>query len=569
MKQNPIELANKVVSLLDKKTIEKITVDGPGFINITVKNKKIGEIGNFLNKHQDLGFEKYKEKETIVIDYAGMNIAKIMHIGHLRSNIIGQALVNLGRYVGHKVIGDAHLGDWGTPMGVIIALVSTKLPHLEYFDPSFKGDYEKIKFPYSVEELIKLYPIGAALNKEDAAFKEKAQQYLIKLQNKEKGVYAFWKKMREISIHYFKNITDWLNVHLDYWYGESDANDSTKKIAAELKEKGVLKLSEGAMVIQIPQLYKKNETPPFIMYKSNGALKYEATDLGTIIDRVEQFHPNKILYVIDKRQELTMFMVFNAANNVGIYNKDNLEFIGFGTINGKDNKPLKTRDGNASTLQSTIDDTYEAALKIVLKNRAETYSGDEINQIAYYVALSALKFADLSNSFASDYIYEPEKFSQFEGKTGPYILYTGVRIKSILRGNEGYENSEIVVTNEYEKRLIILLDKYADIIHFSFEKRNLSSLCGYIYELTNTFNSFYHNCPVNNANEYVGSFSVTRKINLDVEGRNNVVDIVPDFETKFYSSKDIKNSRLNICSLVLKAIENFANIIGIFIPEKM
>jgi len=533
LKRNPREIANEVLKCLDAEKFEKVSIDGPGFINITLKKSTLEYFISQVKDDKNLGFVKTNNPEKILVDYVGMNIGKIMHIGHLRSSIRGQFYMNLGRYMGHTMIGDAHLGDWGTPMGVIIAEVMERLPNLDYFNPNFKGNYNDIKFPYTCEELISIYPSGSKKNKDNPEFAKKAQECLIKLQKKTPGYYDFWKIMLNVSIQYFKKVTDWLNVYLDYWYGESDAHEAVAELVSELQEKKLLHESLGCQVIDLPQKFNGNTIPPFIVIKSNGTFKYEATDLGTIKNRIKEFNMDRIFYLTDKRQEQYFFSVFNAANNINLYPLERMQFLGHGMMVGPDGKPFKSRAGDAASLQEAIDMVYEASLKSIRESKKDI-DEKEIPDIAYKVALAALKFGDLSNYAWNDYVFLPERFTKFSGKTGPYILYAYVRINSILSKNFVNETSNIVITNDTERSLVMKLLEYPEMINYSWNNKTHDTICTYIYELAELFSAFYSISPITSE-----------------------------------SNEEIKSSRIILIKMCKNAIENFATILGIQLPSKM
>ncbi|GMO14565.1 MAG: arginine--tRNA ligase [Mycoplasmoidaceae bacterium] len=532
--KNPKEIATNVVNLINETKLFTLTVDGPGFINIKLSNKFLEQYVNKFVKDPLIGFKKIKKPLKVIVDYAGMNVAKTMHIGHLRASIIGEAICRIGRFVGNKIIGDAHLGDWGTPMGVVIAEIQDRMPKLPYFDSKFKGKYPT-KCPVTSEQLIEIYPVGANKNKENPEFAKRVQEFTSQLQNKQKGIYDLWKSFQKLSIEDFKKIESQLKVYIDLWYGESDADDAVKFLVKDLDKKGFLENSDGCKIVRINKKYENGDTPPFIMVKSNGTVKYETTDLGTIYNRAKTFKPDKILYVVDKRQSLHFFLVFNAAAQTAICSLDKLEHLGFGTINGPDNKPFKTRSGGVATLQSIIDLVNEEALGVISKSeKANEFSQKQKLELSKKVALASLKFADLINYRVEDYIFTPEKFTSFEGKTGPYILYTAVRIKSIFSKYKSSKDNNICVTNEYEKRLALKINSFGDIINQTWDQRSPNILCAYIYDLAVTYNAFYHNCHILNE-----------------------------------TNSNVKKSRISLSSLVLKIFNHFAELIGIDIPDKM
>ncbi len=516
LKQNPRKIAEDIVSKISNPDL-KVEIAGPGFINISASNNLISNIVS----HETFSPHKIDNPKKIVIDYGGPNVAKSLHVGHLRASIIGEALKNLARFKGYEVIGDVHLGDWGLPMGLIIASIKEK----------------GLKLPLTIDELNPIYPEASKRSKEDEDFMIKAQEETKKLQNGDKENRDIWKSFWTTSVNDIKNTLGLLNIDFDLWYGESNANDDVNFLVSEFKEKGFTKKSEGAEVIDLANYPMNNsEVPPFIVLKSNGAVMYGMTDVATLYDRVKRQHADMVWYVVDSRQALHFHQVFSASEITGIKGNSELEHLGFGTVLGLDGKPLKTRNGDNVSLMELITSTLTETRKKVEENeKTKTLPENEKEEIARDVGIAALKFADLINPRTTDYIFNLEKFTSFEGKTGPYILYTAVRIKSLLRecGIE-FENSDIILSNKSDKALAMKLCDFNEIIERSFNARGVHILVQYIYELATVFNDFYHNCK-----------------------------IMPE------QNLDLKKSWLKLSKMTLKVFENFANIIKINIPERM
>ena len=381
-----------------------------------------------------LGIEEPEKPETIIVDYGGANVAKPLHVGHLRAAIIGESVKRMGKFLGHHVIGDVHLGDWGLQMGLIIEELRDRRPDLPYFDPDFKGEYPQ-EPPFTISELEEIYPAASAKSKEDTeaghAFKERAQTATFQLQNGYPPYRAIWKHIMNVSLADLKKNYDSLDVHFDLWKGESDAQPYIPGLINDLIAKGLAYESQGALVVDIAEETDAKELPPCIIRKSDGAALYATSDLATIVEREQDFHPDHYIYVVDKRQELHFTQVFRVAKKAGIVAPERkMDFLGFGTMNGRDGKPYKTREGGVMRLEKLIAEVNDAAYQKIMENR--TVSEEEAKETAKIVGLSALKYGDLSNQAAKDYVFDIDRFTSFEGNTGPYILYTIVRIKSIL-----------------------------------------------------------------------------------------------------------------------------------------
>lgn len=493
----PFDIAADVVGLLkDAPIFEVVEAVRPGFINITLAPGYIADFVGKMAADENYGYEKTDNPKTIVIDYGGPNVAKPLHVGHLRAAIIGESIKRIARYAGHRVIGDVHLGDWGLQIGLIITELEARKPELPYFDESFKGEYPE-EAPFTMGELEQIYPYASGYSKEHPEYLTKAQQATAELQAGRKGYRALWQHIIDVSVADIRKNYEKLNVEFDLWKKESDAQKYIPDMVAMMKEKGYAYESDGALVVDVKQPEDKKEIPPCIIIKSNGATNYETTDLATIIERVKLFDADEIIYVVDKRQELHFDQVFRCARKTGLVTDDTgLVFVGFGTMNGKDGKPFKTRDGGVLRLETLISEINEAVYNRIMENRE--MEEDEARQVAAMVGLSALKYGDLSNQASKDYIFDVDRFTSFEGNTGPYILYSIVRIKSVLNrfagegGNPDSCNSIIAPANDTEVNVMLQLVRYNEMIEQAYTDNAPHKVCQYIYELADAFNSFYH-----------------------------------------------------------------------------
>ena len=498
----PIMIANDVAAkLADSSVFEKAEAVAPGFLNLTLKNEFVGEYIKGMRAEVKYGLEEPKNPVKIVIDYGGPNIAKPLHVGHLRPAIIGESVKRIARYAGHDIIGDIHLGDWGQPMGLVINELKVRKPQLVYFDESYTGEYPK-EAPFTISELEEIYPYASKRSKEDAQYKAAAMECTFKLQNGVRGYRALWDHIIAISVVDLKKNYEKLNVEFDLWNGESTVHDLIPKMVAYMKEGGYAHISEGALVVDVKEETDTKEMPPCMILKSDGAALYNTTDLATIMMRMEVEKPDRLIYVVDKRQELYFEQVFRCARKTKLVNDDTqLKFLGFGTMNGKDGKPFKTRDGGVMRLENLIKEINDEMLKKITENRG--VEDEEARQTAQVVGLAALKYGDLSNQASKDYIFDIDRFTSFEGDTGPYILYTIVRIKSILaKYQENGGNLETVRPNikapvsDSEKQLMLALEKYNASIEAAYEETAPYKICAYIYDLANAFNHFYHETKI-------------------------------------------------------------------------
>lgn len=499
-KKAPIMIANEVAEKLQESPIfSEVSAVAPGFLNCKVKEAFVGAYLSEMAQTEKFGLEMPVNPDKVIIDYGGPNVAKPLHVGHLRSAVIGESIKRIVRYAGHDIIGDIHLGDWGLQMGLICTELQERQPDLVYFDESFEGEYPA-EAPFTIAELGEIYPTASAKSKEDEAYKEKALEATSKIQSGVRGYRALWKQIMAVSIPDLKKNYENLNVGFELWKGESDVHDLIPGMAEKMKTDGYAYMSEGALVVDIKEESDTKEIPPCMILKSDGAALYTTTDLATILERMEEYQPDRMIYLTDKRQELHFEQVFRCARKTGLVTPDTgLLHIGFGTVNGKDGKPFKTRDGGVMRLEMLIDEINEEMYRKITDNRE--VSEEEAKQIAKTVALAAIKYGDLSNQAAKDYIFDIDKFTSFEGDTGPYILYTIVRIKSILNKYKEQGGSLEHVTigapgNDSEKNLGLELAKFNAMMEAACEETAPHKVCAYIYDLANAFNKFYHETKI-------------------------------------------------------------------------
>ncbi len=495
-KKAPIMIAKDVTAALGESTVfSMVDAVNPGFINIRLNPEFLAGYLREMQADPDLSIQKAENPRTIIIDYGGANVAKPLHVGHLRSAIIGESVKRIGRYLGHKTIGDVHLGDWGLQMGLIITEVKKRRPELVYFDESYTGEYPE-EAPFTISELEEIYPTASGKSKEDPEYKAEAMEATYKLQNGSRGYLALWQHILNVSIQDLKKNYDSLQVHFDLWKKESDAQPYIPDMVQYMKDKGYAHLDQGALVVDVKEETDTKEIPPCMILKSDGASLYNTTDLATIVERMKLFNPDTIIYVVDKRQELYFTQVFRCARKTGLVKPETeLKFLGFGTMNGKDGKPFKTREGGVMRLEHLIQGINEEMFKKITENHE--VDPDEARETAKLVALSAVKYGDLSNQASKDYVFDIDRFTSFEGDTGPYILYTIVRIKSILTKYKEQggilENPEIRPASvDSEKELMLELVKFNSVMESAFEEIAPHKICSYIYDLANVFNRFYH-----------------------------------------------------------------------------
>ena len=499
-KKAPIQIASDVTEILKGDlTFECIEAVSPGFINITVSGEVLKECMGKMMTEDRFGLKSPAKPKKVVIDYGGPNVAKPLHIGHLRSAIIGESIKRIMRFMGDEVLGDVHLGDWGLQIGLVFTELKRRQPDLPYFDEEFEGDYPE-EAPFTMSDLEEIYPYASSYSKEHEEYLKEAQQAVAKLQAGDPGCRALWKHIMTVSSADLKRVYRKLDVEFDLWKKESDVQDSIPQMVEAMKADGIAYESEGALVVDVTEEGDKKELPPCIILKSNGATLYATTDLATILERKKLFSPDEIIYLADKRQTLHFTQVFRVAKKAGLVGADTeLSYIGFGTMNGKDGKPFKTRDGGVLRLDVLREDVSRRVYETIRDNR--DYSEEEAKEIAEKVGLAAIKYGDLSNQAAKDYIFDMERFTSFEGNTGPYILYTIVRIKSLLskyreQGGEIDDrgNSELLCKPESgsEIDLCLTLAKFQDVLEAAYEEKAPHKICQFVYELSECLNAFYH-----------------------------------------------------------------------------
>ena len=544
-KKAPFMIADEVAAKLAEASMFSMTESvKPGFLNLKLDEAFLASYVADMQKDEGrFGCEKAKNPKTIMIDYGGPNVAKPLHVGHLRSAIIGESIKRIGKFAGHKVIGDVHLGDWGLQMGLIITELKLRQPDLVYFDENFEGEYPK-EAPFTISELEEIYPTASKKSKEDEAYKEAAMQATYELQNGRKGYQALLSHILNVSVTDLKKNYENLNVSFELWKGESDAQPYIPAMVQKMKDDGFAYVSDGALVVDVKEDTDTKEIPPCMILKSDGASLYNTTDLATIVWREEDYDPDEIIYVVDKRQELHFVQVFRCARKTGLVKPETeLKFLGFGTMNGKDGKPFKTRDGGVMRLEYLVSEIDNEMLKKITENQKAKenlgISEEEAKETAKTVALAAIKYGDLSNQASKDYIFDIDRFTSFEGNTGPYILYTIVRIKSILLKYHdlGKSAEGAVITSahsESEKNLMLEISKFNAVIDGAFADTAPHKICSYIYDLANAFNSFYH-------------------------------------ETKIMSEEDetVQKSYIRLLELTKSVLETSIDLLGFSAPERM
>jgi arginyl-tRNA synthetase len=525
-KKAPFMIADDVVEYLkDSRVFSAAEVVKPGFINLKVKEEFLADYLKEMAEDPKFSVAQAENPKTIIIDYGGPNVAKPLHVGHLRSAIIGESIKRMGRFMGYEMIGDVHLGDWGLQMGLIIEELRDRKPELVYFDESYTGEYPT-EAPFTISELEEIYPAASAKSKVDEAFKERAHQATLKLQKGYKPFRAIWDHILAVSVADLKKNYSNLNVDFDLWKGESDAEPYIDHMVQMLIDKGLAYESQGALVVDVAQEGDTKEIPPCLIRKSDGASLYATSDLATIVEREQDFKPDRYIYVVDKRQAMHFEQVFRVSRKAEIVKPDTkMIFLGFGTMNGKDGKPFKTREGGVMRLEKLISDIDEAVFNRIMENR--TVSEEEARETAKVVGLAALKYGDLSNQASKDYIFDMDRFISFEGNTGPYILYTIVRIKSILgkyKENGGSvselaaEKKILPAAGASEKALMLQLAKYSEVLENSFAETAPHKICQYVYETANAFNSFYHDTKILSEEDearkdsYIGLITLTKRV---------------------------------------------------------
>ncbi len=519
----PFMIADDVAAKLqDNEIFDKVESVKPGFLNITVSGEFVrGYIVKMLHE-KHMGVTLPGHEPTFILDYGGPNVAKPLHVGHLRSAVIGESIKRILKYTGHKVIGDIHLGDWGLQMGLVITGLKERKPDLCYFDPDYTGAYPK-EAPFTVSELEEIYPAASKKSKEDEAFKAEAMEATKLLQDGYKPYRALWHHILNVSVADLKQNYKKLNVNFDLWRGESDVHEVIPGMVDYMKQHEYAHESQGALVVDVAEETDTKEIPPCMILKSDGASLYNTTDLATIKQRMEEFHPDGLIYVVDKRQELYFTQVFRCARKTRLVMPETeLHFVGFGTMNGSDGKPFKTRQGGVMRLENLIAEIDEKMYARIKEGNLDI-TDDEARDTAHKVALSAIKYGDLSNQPAKDYIFDVDKFTSFEGDTGPYILYTMVRIKSILKKFEAEGGSVKdakldAPDSEAMKNLMLQLTRFADAVEGAAKDLAPNRICAYIYDLSNAFNSFYHGTKIlaeadaDKKSSYIALLSITLKV---------------------------------------------------------
>lgn len=494
-KKNPRDIATDIVnSLKETNYFKDINIAGPGFINLTLSDELLVNYINNVTKDFSVNTYHIDTDEVIFLDYGGANVAKELHAGHLRSPNIGEAIKRLCECVGYKTISDVHLGDWGRPMGLIICELSKRYPELVFFDENYDGEYPK-ECPITLEELNEIYPYASTRSKEDKDYLEEARNFTTRLQNREKGIYDLWKTFYTLSVNDIKRVYTLLGAKFDLWEGEYDADIYIKPLLDYLTNNNYTEISDGATVINVKEESDTREIPPVILIKSNGGILYDTTELATLYSRIKRFKFNKMIYLTDIRQELHFIEAFRAAYKTNIIpNSIDLEWYGFGTMNGPDGKPFKTRDGGVMSLNNLINLVRNETKKVIKDNIPDSKKDD----VALKLALAAIKYGDLLPHRSTDYIFDPIKFSDINGKTGPYILYNTVRMKSLINKCDIKPNNYIKISTLEERNIIINLLNLRNIMMKSFNERSLNDICEYLYKLTNSYNAFYSNINVNN-----------------------------------------------------------------------
>ena len=524
----PFMISDKIAqALAENELFESVESVKPGFINMKVSPAYLAiYVSDMKADEGRFGCDKAAHPKTIIVDYGGANVAKPLHVGHLRSAVIGESIKRIGKFMGHHMIGDVHLGDWGLQMGLIIVELKERKPDLVYYDESYTGEYPK-EAPFTISELEDIYPTASKKSKEDEAFREAAMEATSQLQAGRRGYRALLAHILDVSVTDLKKNYDNLNVSFELWKGESDAQPYIPDMVQMMKDKGFAYMSEGALVVDVKEDTDTKEIPPCIILKSDGASLYSTTDLATIVMRMQDYNPDAIIYLTDQRQSMHFVQVFRCARKTGLVGPDvELTHIGFGTMNGKDGKPFKTRDGGVMRLEYLLDEINEEMLKKITENQKEKenldISEEEAKQTAKTVALAAVKYGDLSNQASKDYCFDIERFTSFEGNTGPYILYTIVRIKSILKkytAKNSLPDAPILGAHSAsEKNLMLVLSRFNAMMENAYEEKAPHKICAYIYELANAFNGFYHETKILSEEDfkvqasYIGLLVLTKNI---------------------------------------------------------
>jgi len=532
-KKNPRDVAQSVLEALkDSPTFSHLEIAGPGFINLNIRDDYLQA---HLAESQNFGVSAIDSAPKTILDYGGPNIAKAMHVGHLRAAIIGDSLRRIMSFAGYEVLGDVHLGDWGTHMGMLIADYLREGEEGLVLDTDLN---DPIAVKALMEDMAARYPKASGESKENAELKAQALEATVKLQNKQEPYYGIWQKIRDVSVAGMKETYGKLNVHFDLWKGEADVHDYIAPMVEEMKAKGLAVESDGATVFHVEVEGDKKKIPPMILYKRDGGVMYGTTDCATIVERVKLYDPAKMVYVVDQRQSLHFEQVFRAVRKAGIVNDDvELTHTGFGTMNGKDGKPFKTREGGVMRLEDLISMAKEkASARLEEANLAKDVSQDERDDVAHKVAIAAIKFADLQNQRQADYVFDLDRLTSFEGKTGPYLLYQAVRIKSLLAkadaAGEAFDGA--LYLQEHDRDLALLITQFPDVLGITINGYAPHHLCEYAFKLAQSFSSFYGNCHI-------------------------------------LSEKDdaVRVSRLKLCAMTAEYLEKILELLGIYVPARM
>lgn len=522
-RKNPREIATLIAAELEQDAdFAKVSIDGPGFINLSIKDSAIGSLLDRIAEDKDLGCAKVEQPKKIVMDFGGPNVAKALHVGHLRSAVIGESIRRIEQFVGNEVISDVHFGDWGTPMGMILAEIINQ-----------DGNLDKAE-TYNIDQISAFYKKANIRCKEDEAAKETARQITAELQDGNAAYRKAWQHLRKVSIDAVKKNYDELEAHFDLWLGESDAHDTCSEIVKIAKDKGLSEVDDGATIIRLDEGSKPK--PPVILVKSDGGFAYQVTDIATIKMRVDDLQAEEIIYVVDKRQSLHFEQVFEVAEKLGIAPNVKMVHVGFGTVNGADGKPFKTRDGGVMNLEDLIKLSKDTVRGSIPKaGEVEGYGEKEIEELVSQIAMAAIKFQDLKNNIASGYVFDLEDFAKFEGKTGPYIQYAIARINSILRKSGlNPQDGKIMISNREEKELALKIMQLNAVVMRAHTELEPSIISDYAYTLAQAFSSFYSASPIVSA-----------------------------------ETKELAASRLKLAKLVRDILKQLLFLLGISAPEVM
>ncbi len=528
-KKAPLAIAEEIAAYVKQSEtgnqfFEKVEAVPPGFLNLNLKGEYLADFLEQSQRTEKFGMEQPEKPEMIIVDYGGANVAKPLHVGHLRPAIIGESIKRISRYMGHQVIGDVHLGDWGLQMGQILTELHHRHPDWVYFEEGYTGEYPQ-EAPFTIADLEEIYPTASKKSKEDEAYRAEALEATFQFQSGRRGYRALCKHITAVSIPDLKKNYANLNVEFDLWKGESDVQEHIPGMVEKMKQDGFAYISEGALVVDVTEETDKKELPPCLILKSDGAALYETTDLATLLEREQLYHPDRVIYVVDKRQELHFTKVFRCAKKTGIVRPETeLTFLGNGTMNGKDGKPFKTREGGVMRLEYLIADVEE---EVYRKMDDREMSKEEARDVSRQVGLAALKYGDLSNQASKDYVFDLERFISFEGNTGPYIQYTAVRIRSILKKYAELEKTEkesqtesqklLPPSGEGETDLMLVLARFGSTMQTVFEEKAPHKLCQYLYEISNAFNHFYHENKILTEENTARRASWIRLITLTVD----------------------------------------------------